>query len=275
MNEAQVRENRMKAALKWGKSTVRPQDIYPGLLEARRMLNTFDDDIESSHPYSSEIMNWCLTSKMLKDVNPPNGFNLVSVEDPETLLDAAKNMAKEIEISVSIKTSDQSYLGLTCVLLVGTPSTVYLIDTLKLHASIGRALQKIFRNPYIVKIFFMGKDIPLLQRDFAIFPVGVILAQEVYSYLYPEQNYVTKHEMFSTLCDYQWNDLIDLADICHRPITLELKNLLAEETWHLLRSWLGLKVELKDSLPMAELEIQMRKFDYVCEAASHGHARFI
>jgi ribonuclease D len=244
----------MKAILHWGKATVRPQQIYPSLLESRRLMNQFDDDMDSTHPYADEVYNWTLTTKMLKAVPPPERFKIALVEDPDTLMDAARQIAKEGEISVSIKSTDDSFLGMICLLLVGTPSTVYIIDAIKLHAVVGRVLQKVFKNPFIVKLFFLGKDVPLLQRDFAIFPVGIVLAQEVYSYLYPEQSDVSKHELFSTLCNYQLDPLMDYADYCHRPIHSDLMNLVTEEAWHLLRSWIGLKGELKDILPMAELE---------------------
>jgi hypothetical protein len=108
---------------------------------------------------------------------------------------------------------------------VGTPSTVYIIDTIKLYDSVGRVLQKIFRNPFIIKLFFVGEEVPVLQRDFAIFPVGIILAQEVYFYLYPEQDYVSKHELLSTISNYQLDPLIASADFCHRPVHPELMDL--------------------------------------------------
>jgi ribonuclease D len=254
MNDGGEKDKRRGAAMRWGKSTTRPQELYPGLLEDRRLLNTFDDDMDASHPYETEIYNWCLTSKMLKDVSSPKTYKTISVVDPETLVNAAKSLCNEVEMSVSVKTSENSYLGMICVLQIATASTVYLVDALKLHNKIGPAMQRVFRNPYIVKYFFHGKDVPILQRDFAIFPVGVVLAQEVYSCLYPEKNYVTKSELLSTLCSYEYDPLIECADFCHRPIHIDLGRTLAEEVWHLHRSRLGLKAELKETLMMAELE---------------------
>jgi ribonuclease D len=254
MNDGGEKDKKREAAMRWGKSTTRPQELYPGLLEDRRLLNTFDDDMDASHPYETEIYNWCLTSKMLKDVSSPKTYKTVSVVDPETLVNAAKSLCNEVEMSVSVKTSENSYLGMICVLQIATASTVYLFDALKLHNKIGPAMQRVFGNPCIVKYFFHGKDVPILQRDFAIFPVGVVLAQEVYSCLYPEQNYVAKSELLSTLCSYQYDPLIEWADFCHRPIHIDLGKSLADEIWHLHRSWLGLKAELKDTLMMAELE---------------------
>jgi hypothetical protein len=77
MNQNETQENRMKAAIKWGETTVRSQQLYPKLLEARRFMNKFDDDMDSSHPYSGEIFHWTLTTKMLSAVTPPQRFKIV------------------------------------------------------------------------------------------------------------------------------------------------------------------------------------------------------
>lgn len=237
------------ATRRWGRATTRPQILYPGLMDKRVRLNQFDGMFVASHPYESIVQKWKLSYRMCTVNSFSRAINIKLVDTTEDLIEACSDMMESLDLSVDTEsnTSD-SYLGMICTIQVSTTTTDYIIDALKLHRNIHEYLSPIFRNSSILKLFHSGNDLPILQRDFQIFCVGVINTQEAFHYLHPEYSQVSFQKMVKELCGHECNKTAQLADWRKRPLHLELQQYAAADTFYLLKCWSIMKEKLSSSL---------------------------
>jgi ribonuclease D len=223
---------------RWGKATVRPQDVYPDFLARRVRLNKFDGQFATTHPLQSVIERWQLTDSVI-------GFemerDIIKVKwiDSEKALESTRDELKvEQLIAVDAEfNNEDSFLGMICVLQLSTKVCDYVIDCLKLHNYIYTYLGPIFRDPTITKLVFSGNDLPLLQRDFQMFSAGVIDIQEVYAQFDPSERNISLQRMVEKLFGVQTDKLGQFADWHHRPLHGELLAYAAKDAYYLLLSW--------------------------------------
>jgi len=251
-----IQEYMLQARLKWGVSTVRPQRLYPGLLESRRTINTFNTVLATNHPHERLVKDWSFSEKMLR-INKINcNCTLIWVDTLEKLVNCRHALAKESEIAISGKCNTKdSYLGMLCLIQISTQQVTYLIDSLLLHKAIESVLSPILKNPRILKLFHSNIILPMLQRDFNIFCVGVVLTQEIYSLAEPEQSEISLENMLKKLTSLTLDPLTLYADWSVRPLDEYLLKHCCQETLGILKSWNILKSKLGNSIMMSEIEI--------------------
>lgn len=241
------------AISKWGKSKIRPQDLYPGLLDSRIQLNTFRNPFAVNHPFEKTVKDWSFTNDMMNVTTVETTNANVFINTVEKLGEAAREISKENELAICGQTTNHhSYLGMLCVLQISTSHKIYIIDTLCLHNVIGNTLSSIFKNPKILKVVYSGSLLPKLQRDFKIFCVGVVLAEEVFQFIVPGQN--SFPQMITKLCNQSLEPIFFHADWTIRPIPDDLMNMAAKESTYLLKSWNIMKGTVREQILSSELE---------------------
>src|SRR6185369_1774462 len=88
-----------------------------------------------------------------------------------------------------------SLIPFISLIQMSTKRHTYLIDPLLVWDCLHEYLQPIFADPTIMKVFFCGvNDILGLQRDFQIFCVGVVDAQELAMKIPPYKDIPDKNQ---------------------------------------------------------------------------------
>lgn len=231
-----------------GQNKLRPQDVYPGLLESRVQINQSSQP--QIHPYESQVKDWSFNESMLCFTFPITPSSTVWIQTAEELVSTARILMKNPEICISVKEYNNSYLDMISVLQIATPKTVFVVDCLLLHKAINNFLGNIFKNPKILKVFGTGAEIPKMNRDFGIVCVGVVVIEEL------RQKTLVKTA-----------DMLDYDVICKRIESLnkrcewemkaipeEMKIELPKEVIAMLRVWNDAKIGLEDYLKSADLE---------------------
>jgi ribonuclease D len=192
---------------------------------------------------------------MFHKKNSCNLTSVVPVRILEELVKLREEIKAEKEFAFLLKEySEDSYLGMSAIMQVFVKDKAYIIDTLSLHRAIRTVLEGVFQDVNILKVCHTGALLPLLQRDFGIFCVGVVLTQEVFCHLNSRDNAVSYKEMVKNLCKYEINITAHYADWSKRPIHETLTKEAGDEIHFLMLSWYRLKKKFGDSLMLFEFQ---------------------
>lgn len=234
------------------------------------------DDVPAhwAQPYTYEIDHQkypeAVVSTEQLPVTPPQPWNdtqAIWVDTTEKLEAMAAKLSKATEIAVDLEHHDmRSFYGLTCLMQISTRDQDWLVDTLALREELGPALQPVFADPEVLKVFhgaFM--DIIWLQRDLGLYVVSLFDTFHALKRLGLAKNslaYLLEHFAdFSTLKKYQ------LADWRVRPLPPAMENYARADTHFLLAIYDQMRNRLAeiDAIPevLHELrQVAKRRFEY-------------
>lgn len=254
MDACTVKMYQRRAHVLWGTSISRPQTLYPGLLESRVEINR-KDWAQQAHPCSTTVQNWFFSSPMFHKKNTCELKGIVQVKILEELVKVREEIKAEREFAFLIKErSEDSFLGMSTVLQIYVKDKAYVVDTLSLHRAIKTVLDCVFQDVNILKICHSGTILLMLQRDFGIFCVGVVLTQEIFCHQNLRDNSVSYKEMVKALCKFELNVTAQYADWSKRPLHETLIKEAGDEVHYLMKSWHKLKEQSGDCLLLFEFQ---------------------
>ncbi|KAG5028558.1 hypothetical protein JHK87_012072 [Glycine soja] len=93
------------------------------------------------------------------------------VETVQDLKELAAKLHSADEFAVDLEHNQyRTFQGLTCLMQISTRTEDFIVDTLKLHSSIGPYLREVFKDPSKRKVMHgADNDVVWLQRDFGIY----------------------------------------------------------------------------------------------------------
>jgi ribonuclease D len=254
MDASTIKMYKRRASVLWGTSLTRPQSVHPGLLDSRVEINR-SNWAQRKHPSSGTVQNWFFSSPMFHKKSSCELKDVIPVRILEELVKVREEIKAEKEFAFLLKEySEDSYLGMSAIMQVFVMNKAYIIDTLSLHRAIKTVLDSVFQDVNILKICHTGALLPLLQRDFGIYCVGVVLTQEVFCHLTQQDRTVSYKEMVKTLCKFEVNVAAQYADWSKRPLHQVLLKEAGDEIHYLMKSWYRLKEKLGDSLMLFEFQ---------------------
>jgi ribonuclease D len=254
MDTCAVKMYQRRARVLWGTSVSRPQTVYPGLLDSRVEINK-KDWAQQVHPCPETVQNWFFSSPMYHKKNPYQLKGVVPVRILEELVKVREEIRVEREFAFLIKeNSEDSFLGMSSILQIYVKDTAYVIDTLSLHRAIKTVLDCVFQDVNVLKICHSGALLLMLQRDFGIFCVGVVLTHEIYCHLKLRDSYVSYKEMVKALCKFELNVTAQYADWRKRPLHETLTKEAGDEVHILMKCWHQLKEQFGDCLMLFEFQ---------------------
>ncbi|KAA0194296.1 Exosome component 10 [Fasciolopsis buskii] len=197
------------------------------------------DAVEYSHPYQVELEHFTLCINNWEPLSPESFVPrpLDSAYEFVDRLDQLQSLIKEMSIHRAIAVdlehhNFRTYLGMTCLIQITTPSKDYVIDALALRDHLVQ-LNEVFTNPNIVKIFHgSDQDLMWLQRDFSVYVVNLFdshLASRVLQLGRHSLSYLLHHYV-----NVQTNKKYQLADWRIRPLPEALVEYARIDTHYLL-----------------------------------------
>eukprot|EP00958_Prasinococcus_capsulatus_P003486 scaffold318_cov396-Prasinococcus_capsulatus_cf.AAC.9 len=148
------------------------------------------------------------------------------------------------ELAVDLEAHNfRSFQGFVCLMQLSTRDEDFVIDTIALRRSLGRALGPVFVDKGCLKIFHGGdSDVRWLQRDFGIYVVNMFdtgRAARVLDYPSTGLAYLLKR-----FCDFTAQKRFQMADWRQRPIPSDMLDYARSDTKFLLPICDKLKAEL-------------------------------
>ncbi|CAN3375770.1 hypothetical protein DIURU_003800 [Diutina rugosa] len=252
--------------------TSKPNSLVP--LELELITDNPEDPPHYAQPYAYEIDHQTypetvVSPNQLPVIEPQdwNETEAIWVDDEETLLKMADELANSAEIAVDLEHHDtRTYFGITCLMQISNRDHDWLIDTLALRSQLGKVLNPIFTDPTIVKVFhgaFM--DIIWLQRDLGLYVVSLFDTFHASKRLGLTRNslaYLLEHyAKFSTSKKYQ------LADWRVRPLPAPMVNYARADTHFLLYIYDQMRNKLAEIDGIAGVlhesrQVAKRRFEY-------------
>jgi len=127
----------------------------------------------------------------------------------------------------------RSFQGMTCLMQISTRTADFVVDTLKLHASVGPYLREAFKDPKKRKVMHGAwNDVLWLQRDFGIYVCNLFDTMQASRVLGLERNslaYLLKY-----YCEVSANKEYQTSDWRIRPLPKEMVKYAREDTHYLL-----------------------------------------
>ena len=170
-NKIDNSENPWKSNIQSKPNALEPLDLY---LEKRE-----DGAAAYCHPYEPELEKFKTPEDQLEkvpitDCKSMSEIALKLVESVEQLLSMLDDLKDQKEIAIALKDhSERSFQGFTCLLLISTRYTDYIIDALKLRSEL-EVLNEVLTEPTILKVLYNAdSDIVKLQRDFSLYIVNM------------------------------------------------------------------------------------------------------
>eukprot|EP00834_Sanchytrium_tribonematis_P002072 NODE_58_length_28395_cov_1.465720.p1 type:complete len:623 gc:universal NODE_58_length_28395_cov_1.465720:20016-21884(+) len=224
------------------------------------------------HPYRFEIQN----------IKYPE-FNIVEVIKSGPMGDSQyinrksqvekllEDLKKVDEIAIDLEHhSDESYLGLTCLMQISTRSADYIVDTIELRDDL-QILNEVFTDPKVTKVLHgAASDIIWLQRDLGLYIVNLFDSFHACKLLnFPKRSlsYLLKF-----YCNYNTDKSYQRADWRTRPLPAKMLSYAQSDTHFLLEIYDRLKnalIEkslLKECLKQSEstslTEFYIEEYDY-------------
>ena len=209
------------------------------------MANMFSYD----HPYQAEIEalrypEFVYHNDMPVPFLPFESTTATFVDTPEAVAAMLQELKSAKEIAIDLEHHDtHSYLGLTSLMQISTRSQDWVIDTLKPWREDLQALNEVFADPSILKVFhgaFM--DMIWLQRDLGLYVVGLFDTFHASRTLgYPKNSLaalLARYANFNAAKQYQ------MADWRIRPLPEAMFNYARSDTHFLLYVYDNLRNEL-------------------------------
>jgi len=175
---------------------------------------------------------------------PLEWTKFIYIDTPEAFLAMIEEIEQIFqEIAVDLEHhSQESYLGITCLMQISTRLTDYVIDTIKLRPYIHE-INRIFCNPSIVKVLHGADfDVEWLQKDFGVYIVNMFdTGQACRVLMLPSFSLAN---LLNTLCNISADKKYQLSDWRIRPLPAEMLKYAREDTHYLLYIYDILKKKL-------------------------------
>lgn len=195
----------------------------------------------------------------------------------EELFNMAEHLKRAKDIAVDIENhSHRSFQGFTCLIQISSRKEDFVIDALKLRASIHRALAPIFTDESIVKVLHgADKDIEWLERDFGMYIVNLFDTGQAARVL----KLASKGLAYLLLrfCDIKatGKKKFQLADWRQRPLSKEMFDYARSDTHYLLYIYDRLRVELSKQELLANVwensgMVSMRRYKKIRYTSGMG-----
>ena len=215
------------------------------------------------HPYEHEIKAYSYPEHVLHK-NPPqnyrpfNGTSAIYVDSEEKLKQMIKDLKKAKEIAVDLEHHDHhSYVGLVSLMQISTRDQDWVVDTLKPWRRRLEALNHVFADPNILKVFHGAHmDIIWLQRDLGLYIVGMFdthFAARVLGYTGKSLAYLLKR-----FVDFDAQKQYQTADWRIRPLPSEMLDYARSDTHFLLYIYDCMRNELLEGTALKTAQGQER-----------------
>lgn len=235
-----------EARNKWPISTIRPHETTPGYSEHRLHVN--NKQPLPIHPSWEEIHDWKLKQSMLITERLREPRRTVFVETERQLKELKESQLEWWnEFAIDTESYSGTYFPSIMLIQISSCDTDYVIDAIALHSKIHQYLHKFFNDPNILKICHSCNDIIPLQRNFDIFPVGMIDTQEAYFMYEGKTKQIGLANMAKILLDIEMNKSGQMADWSFRPLHPDLIEYAAKDTQILFKCWIALKEKFTPS----------------------------
>ncbi|CAL8117413.1 unnamed protein product [Orchesella dallaii] len=242
-----------KIKLEGNSASSSPQKEYPSFGAQRQALNDLTEFPYESNPNSARILEWVplpehLLSRPFKKRGPAT-----FIKSEEDFLKMMKEITKVNEIAVDLESHIQfSFLGMTIYIPISTEDEDFIIHVPSCHELIISDLKKVFEDEKISKIFHAAKgDILNLQRDFGIFPVGVVDTQLIHKFVYGASPLIGLKDMAKELLGdnfpLDWDSSCQMKDWREDPLPEDMAKYAQYESSMLLEVWQLLKEKLEDN----------------------------
>lgn len=217
----------------------RPHNKIPGFLEWRRQVN-FKEPI-TTHPFAKIIHEWSLSEEMLTTTGIVCPRQQCFIDNEELLSEMAHNLECYNEIAIDGIIYANSYSPIISTLQVSNTTTDYVVDTVVLFQKIKEYIGPLLQNPRTLKIVSSSSLIVSLQRNFDIYPVGVIELQESYGLIERIQQNISLEIMVEKLLGFSPDNLLGRLDWLQRPLHITLIDFAFSQSLNLLRCWIKIK----------------------------------
>ncbi|XP_074319090.1 protein RRP6-like 2 [Silene latifolia] len=156
------------------------------------------------------------------------------IETVEGLEALRSKLEVATEFAVDLEANNyRSFQGLTCLMQISTRTEDFVVDTLKLHHSIGPYLRGVFLDPKKRKVMHgAGNDILWLQRDFGIFVCNLFDTMQASRVLKLGPNSLA--HLLIYFCGVAANKQYQTSDWRIRPLPREMLHYAREDTHYLL-----------------------------------------
>jgi len=251
-----------EAAKRFGRCQIRPQDTNPELLSYRLQLNSATQ-FNITRP-EFLFFSWKPSSQQLESLEVHQSETPIFIDSLTELRQAAEDISCQHQITVDVEATDlQVYYGMTCIIQISTTQKNYVFDALKLQVHIRDTLGPIFENPNILKVFHGTNDLQWMQRDFRIFPIGILDMQEVFELIHPGIKSVSFQRMVKEVLSISIDKIGQYSDWRKRPLHPELLSYAVKDTRLLFGCWEWAKLECSKR----KIDLQSQVFPISIEAA--------
>ncbi|KAJ8426782.1 hypothetical protein Cgig2_034041 [Carnegiea gigantea] len=166
------------------------------------------------------------------------------VDDVAGLHYLATKLALAPEFAVDLEHNGyRSFQGLTCLMQISTRTEDFVVDTLKVRASVGEFLGKFFLDPSKKKVMHGAiNDIIWLQRDFGIYVVNLFDTMQASRVMRLERNSLAF--LLKYFCGVDANKEYQCSDWRLRPLPSDMVKYAREDTHYLLYIYDVMRKEL-------------------------------
>lgn len=237
------------AIRRFGTVTTRPQQLNPNFLEHRVAINKWN--FPTTNPKTDEIQNWKLIPEMIPAPYPKDHMpKLIWIDSESSLILMAEVLQNNKIISLDVEENDDSYVPYTCLLQVSTLNHDYVVDCLALFGKINPILKNIFESPLHLKVMHGNSEVRKFQRDFNIFPVGVIDIQELYFRIHGGKSDISLEALAQKCLSMNLTSqkYMQRADWRTRPLAAELVRYAAGDSRIILQCYHNLAQSLGQDL---------------------------
>ncbi|KAH8613730.1 PMC2NT domain [Trypanosoma vivax] len=189
------------------------------------------------HPFAEQIKSAPIPEEqLLRKAETPflplSSCPLTFVDTVAGLEDLVKVLLIQGEIAVDLEHHDfYSYQGFTCLVQISTRTQDFIIDCLKLRASM-HLLSPVFLSPRIIKVLHGAReDIRWLQKDFGIYVVNLFDTSIALQQLHMPYSLAFAVDHF---CQVKLDKKYQTADWRVRPIPIEMVSYAQQDTHFLL-----------------------------------------
>ncbi|KAH1133320.1 hypothetical protein AAZX31_05G076200 [Glycine max] len=174
------------------------------------------------------------------------------VETVQDLKELAAKLHSADEFAVDLEHNQyRTFQGLTCLMQISTRTEDFIVDTLKLHSSIGPYLREVFKDPSKRKVMHgADNDVVWLQRDFGIYICNLFDTHQASKVLKLERK--SLEYLLCHFCDITANKEYQSADWRLRPLPYEMLRYAREDTHYLLYIYDFMRIELFSMLKEPE-----------------------
>ncbi|KAL9052322.1 MAG: hypothetical protein Q9162_005466 [Coniocarpon cinnabarinum] len=196
--------------------TEKPNASIP-LQESVKLFTSEGGEEHYGHPYEQEIQAYSYPRRVWSKCNPQHykpfaETSATFVDSEDGLESMLGELTKAKEIAIDLEHHDyRTYIGMVSLMQISTRDRDWIVDTLKPWRRKLEALNQVFTDPRILKVFHGAHmDIIWLQRDLGLYIVGLFdtyFAARVLGYPGKSLAYLLKHFInFDAQKQYQTAD---------------------------------------------------------------------